>query len=379
ARVRIDDVKKKGDGLFVHLGEVMEGVLKAGDAASLDIDHSRRTKLRSNHSATHLLHEALRQTLGDHVSQKGSLVAPHRLRFDFSHQKPLADHEIAAVGDLANSYVLQNSRVTTTLMAVDDAIELGAQAQFGEKYGDEVRVVAMGDTGDELGDTGNRPWSLELCGGTHVGKTGDIGLVTVVSDAAVSSGVRRIEALTGDAARHYLQQQDARLRNAAAALKAAPADVPERVTALVEDRKRLERELAEAKKQLAMSGGSAEKAGSEKIGDVAFCGRIVSGVSPRDLKGLVDEEKSRLGSGIAALIAIDESNKAAVVVGVTNDLIAQYDAVALVREASSVVGGKGGGGRPDMAQAGGPDGGKAEEALDAIRAALDTTAKTSHA
>ena len=368
ATVRIDDVKKKGDELFVHLGEVTDGTLKLGEGAALEVDHTRRTKLRGNHSATHLLHEALRQTLGDHVSQKGSLVAPDRLRFDFSHQKPLADEEITAVGDLANAYVLQNSPVTTTLMAVDDAIELGAQAQFGEKYGDEVRVVAMGDTADSA----NRPWSLELCGGTHVKNTGNIGLVTVVSDAAIASGVRRIEALTGDAARHHLQKQDARLRDAAAALKSSPADVPERVSALVEDRKRLERELADAKKQLAMGGGSAETTGPEQIGDVAFSGRIVSGVSPRDLKGLVDEEKSRLGSGIAALIAVDESSKAAVVVGVTDDLTGKYDAVTLVRVASSAVGGKGGGGRPDMAQAGGPDGGEAKAALDAIRAALSS-------
>jgi len=370
ATVRIDDVNKKGDGLFVHSGEIIEGTLNTGDAASLEVDHARRKKLRSNHSATHLLHEALRQTLGDHVSQKGSLVAPDRLRFDFSHQKPLADEEIMTVGDLANAYVLQNSPVTTTLMAVDDAIELGAQAQFGEKYGDEVRVVAMGDTGDETNGKTNRPWSLELCGGTHVKNTGDIGLITIVSDAAVASGVRRIEALTGNAARHYLQQQDVRLRDAATALKAAPSDVPERVSALVVDRKRLERELAEVKKQLAMGGATAENAGPEKIGDLAFSGRIVSGVSPRDLKGLVDEEKVRLGSGVAALIAVDEGNKAAVVVGVTDDLTDKLDAVALVRAASAVVGGKGGGGRPDMAQAGGPDGDKAKDALEAIRASL---------
>ena len=364
--VRIDDVKKKGDGIFVHLGEVIEGTLKTGDGASLEVDHERRSKLRANHSATHLVHEALRQTLGDHVSQKGSLVAPDRLRFDFSHQKPLEDAEIDIVGDLANAYILQNSPVRTALMAVDDAIELGAQAQFGEKYGEEVRVVAMGDTHDAA----NRPWSLELCGGTHVRNTGDIGLVTIVSDAAVSAGVRRIEALTGDAARHHLQQQNARLRDAAAALKAAPYDVPERVAALVEERRRLERELADAKKKLAMGGTSAEHSGPEKIGDIAFTGRIVSGVAPRDLKGLVDEEKARLGSGIAALIAVGEDNKAAVVVGVTDDLTGKFDAVSLVREASAAVGGKGGGGRPDMAQAGGPDGGKADEALAAIRASI---------
>ncbi len=366
AKVRINDVKKKGEGLFVHLGEVSEGTLKTGDGFVLEVDHARRSKLRANHSATHLVHEALRQTLGEHVSQKGSLVAPERLRFDFSHQKPLADGEIETVADLANAYVLQNSPVTTTLMAVDDAIELGAQAQFGEKYGEEVRVVAMGDTRDES----NRPWSLELCGGTHVKNTGDIGLLTIVSDAAVSAGVRRIEALTGDAARHHLQEQDARLREAAAALKATPSDVPERVAALVDDRKRLERELADAKKQLAMGGGGTDTIGPESLGDIAFIGRIVSGVSPRDLKGLVDEEKGRLGTGIAALIAIGEDNKAAVVVGVTDDLTDRFDAVTLVKVASEAVGGKGGGGRPDMAQAGGPDGNKVQNALDAIKKAI---------
>ncbi|MDD9908725.1 MAG: alanine--tRNA ligase [Ahrensia sp.] len=368
AKLRIDDVKRKGDGLFVHIGEVVEGELTSGDAVTLEVDHDRRTKLRANHSATHLVHEALRQTLGEHVAQRGSLVAPDRLRFDFAHQKPLEAAEIEAVGDLANRYVLQNSPVTTTLMAVDDAIALGAQAQFGEKYGDEVRVVAMGDTFE--GDA--KRWSLELCGGTHVRQTGDIGLVSLVSDAAVSAGVRRIEALTGDAARHHLQLQDERLRRSAALLKTPPADVPERVAALVEERKRLERELADARKQLAMGGGGASAGGAEKLGDLSFSGRVVAGVSPRDLKGLVDEEKARLGSGIAALIAVAEDGKAAVVVGVTDDLTVtgRYDAVSLVRVASETLGGKGGGGRPDMAQAGGPDGTKAEGALNAIREAI---------
>ncbi|MEP4292915.1 MAG: alanine--tRNA ligase [Rhizobiaceae bacterium] len=373
--VDISDVKKKGDGLFVHYGKILKGKLTVGDGAQLIVDHARRSRLRSNHSATHLVHEALRQVLGDHVAQKGSLVAPERLRFDFAHPKPVAEDEMHKVDALANDYVLQNGPVTTTLMAVDDAIELGAQAQFGEKYGDEVRVVSMGT--DEQG----KPWSLELCGGTHVRNTGDIGLVTILGESAVSSGVRRVEALTGAAARDYLQSQDAKLRQAAAVLKSSPADVPIRVSALLDERKKLERELSEAKKRLAMGGGggggddgvgtaSGASGAVKQIGDVSFAGRIVEGISPRDLKGLVDEEKARIGSGIAAIAAKSEDGKAAVVVGVTDDLTDTYDAVHLVRVASAAVGGKGGGGRKDMAQAGGPEGNKCAEALAAIEAEL---------
>lgn len=370
--VDIADVKKKGDGLFVHIGKVRDGEIKVGDGAQLEVAHDRRSKLRSNHSATHLVHEALRQILGDHVAQKGSLVAPERLRFDFAHPKPVAADEMAKVDAMTNDFVLQNSEVSTTLMAVDDAIELGAQAQFGEKYGDEVRVVSMGVKDD------GQPWSLELCGGTHVRQTGDIGLVTILGESAVSSGVRRIEALTGQAARNHLQEQDAKLKEAAAALKASPADVPARVAALLDERKKLERELSDAKKRLAMGGGGAASGsadggsddGAKTIGEVSFIGRVVEGISPRDLKGLVDEDKARLGSGIAAIAAKSEDGKAAVVVGVTEDLTDKYDAVHLVRIASAAVGGKGGGGRPDMAQAGGPDGAKCDAALAAIEAEL---------
>ena len=362
--VDISDVKKKGDGLFVHLGTVRDGSIQVGDGAELVVDHARRGRLRSNHSATHLVHEALRQVLGDHVAQKGSLVAPERLRFDFAHPKPVDPAEMEQVDDLANSFVLQNGPVSTTLMAVDDAIELGAQAQFGEKYGDEVRVVSMGAKDD------GTPWSLELCGGTHVRNTGDIGLVTILGESAVSSGVRRVEALTGNAARAHLQDQDAKLKQAAAVLKASPADVPNRVAALVEERKKLERELTEAKKRLAMGGGGSSNEGPKKVGDVSFTSRVVEGVSPRDLKGLVDEEKSRLGSGVAVIAAKTEDGKAAVVVGVTDDLTDRFNAVDLVRLASQSVGGKGGGGRPDMAQAGGPNGDKCEAALAAVEGAL---------
>jgi alanyl-tRNA synthetase len=362
--VDIDDVKKKGDGLFVHLGKVRGGVIKVGDGAQLDVDRDRRNRLRSNHSATHLVHEALREVLGDHVAQKGSLVAPDRLRFDFAHPKPVETGEMQKVAELANLYVLQNGPVSTTLMAVDDAIEIGAQAQFGEKYGEEVRVVSMGARTD------GKPWSLELCGGTHARQTGDIGLVTILGESAVSSGVRRIEALTGKAARAHLELQEAKLREAAAALKSTPADVPVRVSALIEERKKLERELAEAKKRLAMGGGGGTTDQPTKIGDISYVGRVVEGVSPRDLKGLVDEEKVRLASGVVTIAAKTDDGKAAIVVGVTDDLVEKFDAVALVRLASGVVGGKGGGGRPDMAQAGGPDGDKCGEAIAAIEAAL---------
>ena len=365
ALIEISDVKKKADGLFIHMGKVAKGAVAVGDGVELIVDHERRSKLQANHSATHLVHEALREVLGDHVSQKGSLVAPERLRFDFAHPKPMESEELESVAAMSNEFVLQNSDVSTTLMAVDDAIELGAQAQFGEKYGDEVRVVSMG-----VGETG-KPWSLELCGGTHVSKTGDIGLVTLLGESAVSSGVRRVEALTGNAAREYLQAQDAKLREAAAVLKSAPADVPSRVAALIEDRKKLERELADARKAIAMGGGSGGDASApKKIGDVSFVGRIVEGISAKELKGVVDEEKQRLGSGVVALAAKSDDGKAAIVVGVTDDLTDKYNAVDLVRVASEAVGGKGGGGRPDMAQAGGPDGGKLEAALQQIEATL---------
>ncbi len=364
--VHISDVKKKGDGLFVHMGKVETGSVKVGDGALLEVDHDRRKKLRSNHSATHLVHEALRQVLGDHVAQKGSLVAPERLRFDFAHPKPVDENEMAQVDQMANAYVLQNSPVTTTLMAVDDAIELGAQAQFGEKYGDEVRVVSMGLDGDD------KPWSLELCGGTHVRNTGDIGLVTILGESAVASGVRRVEALTGSAARQYLQEQDAKLREVAGVLKSTPGEVPARVAVLVEERKKLERELTDAKKRLAMGGGGADVEGPKMVGDIAYVGRSVEGVSPRDLKGLVDEEKTRVRSGVVALAAKTDDGKAAVVVGVTDDLTDRISAVDLVRLAAVSVGGKGGGGRPDMAQAGGPAGNKTSQALKAIEAALSS-------
>ncbi|MBB4001812.1 alanine--tRNA ligase [Aurantimonas endophytica] len=370
AEIAITDTQKVANGLFVHRGKVTKGRARVGMALDLEVDHRRRTGIRANHSATHLLHEGLREVLGSHVAQKGSLVAPDRLRFDFSHPKPLSASEIGEVERLANRIILQNAPVDTRLMAVDDAIASGAMALFGEKYGDEVRVVSMGTA--EEGAKAGKAYSIELCGGTHVRATGDIGLVHVVGESAVGAGVRRLEALTGEAARAYLNEQDARVRRMAAALKVSPAEAAERVEALVEERRRLERELAEAKKRLAMAGepGAGEGAAAPKeIGGVAFLGRVLDGVAGKDLKGLVDEAKAQIGSGIVVFVGIAEG-KASVVVGVTPDLTSRFDAVALVREASAAIGGKGGGGRPDMAQAGGSETGNAAAAVAAVEAAL---------
>ncbi|MCA0434781.1 MAG: DHHA1 domain-containing protein, partial [Proteobacteria bacterium] len=314
--------------------------------------------------------EALREVLGTHVAQKGSLVAPERLRFDFSHPKPISAAELEQIEHMANEIIVQNSPVSTRLMSVDDAIAEGAMALFGEKYGDEVRVVSMG-TGLH-GAKANRPYSVELCGGTHVRATGDIGLVRVVAEGAVAAGVRRMEALTGEAARHYLDEQDRRLKAVAAALKVGPGEVLARVESLVEERRKLERELTDARKKLAMGGGAAAADGgseAEQVAGVGFLGKAVSGVAPKDLKSLADEGKKQIGSGVVVLIG-EADGKASVVVGVTEDVMPKFSAVDLVRVASAALGGQGGGGRPDMAQAGGPDGGKADAAITAIRDAL---------
>jgi alanyl-tRNA synthetase len=367
-RFRVTDTQKKLGDVFVHLGTVEEGTLTPGKALALEVDHGRRGAIRSNHSATHLLHEALRQVLGDHVAQKGSMVAPDRLRFDFSHPKPVTADELARVEDIANDIVLQNAPVTTRLMALDDARSSGARALFGEKYGDEVRVVAMGEgSGNSLG------WSVELCGGTHVKRTGDIGIITGLADSGVASGVRRLEATTGKAARHSLNKQLELAKLTAAELKVSLEEMPARILSLLEDRKKFERELSDAKKKLAMGGGgSGNGAASDvrNIGDVKLMARIVTGIDIKELKSLADEGKKQLGSGVVALVATSEDGKGSIVVGVTSDLTARFSAVDLVRKASEVLGGKGGGGKPDMAQAGGPDGAKADDALKAIEAAL---------
>ncbi len=370
SRVTVTEVHKRADGLFVHYGKVESGKIATGDAVRLTIDRARRTMVRANHSATHLLHAALRDILGSHVAQKGSLVAPDRLRFDFSHPKPISDEELDQVEELANKVALQNTPVVTRLMDRDEAVNSGAMALFGEKYGEEVRVVSMG--GRPNGLPSDKPWSVELCGGTHVGRTGDIGLIALVGEAGVAAGVRRLEALTGEAARKYLAAQERRLRAIAMTLKVRPEDAAERVAALVDERRKLERDLADARKKLAMGGGASNGAdtGIREIGSIKFLGRAVEGLAAKDLKSLADDGKKALGSGVVAIVAVADDGKAGIVVGVTPDLTERFSAVDLVRLGAEALGGRGGGGRPDMAQAGGPDGAKADAALAAIEAAL---------
>ncbi|WP_180901606.1 alanine--tRNA ligase [Martelella soudanensis] len=367
ATLRVSDTQKKGRGLFAHYATVERGEIVRGEPVSLAVDHARRSRLRANHSATHLIHEALREKLGNHVAQKGSLVAPERLRFDISHPKPLSAAELSEVEDMANEIVLQNAPVSTRLMSVDDAIAEGAMALFGEKYGDEVRVVSMGTA--TSGEKAGKTYSLELCGGTHVRSTGDIGLIRIVGESAVAAGVRRIEALTGIDARRYLTHQDEKLKALAASLKVQPDDVANRVEALLDERRRLERELTEARKQLALGGtGSADEA--EKIGDISLIAKVLQGVAAKDLKGMADTAKTDRDHTAVVFIAVAEDGKASIVVSLTADLTDRFSAVDLVRAASAAIGGQGGGGRPDMAQAGGPDGANAQATIDAVRAAL---------
>ncbi len=365
-----DTAKKLGD-LFVHSGEVTGGTLRIGEHVTLNVDSVRRNRIRANHSATHLLHEALRQILGTHVAQKGSLVSPDRLRFDFSHTKPMSADDVKAVEDMANAVLLENTSVETRLMALEEARASGAMALFGEKYGDEVRVVSMG----AMKPGANKAWSVELCGGTHVKRTGDIGVIKVVAESASAAGVRRIEALTAEGARAYLAEQDARVREAAGLLRTRPEDLIERLKAIVEEKKVLEKQLADAKRQIALGGGGTAAAASsgdavKTIGNVKLLARSVQGLNPKDLRGLIDEGKKQIGSGIVAVVGVTEDGKAGLAVGVTDDLTKTWSAVDLVKAGSEALGGKGGGGRPDMAQAGGPDGAKAGDALKAIEAAL---------
>ncbi|ORE91983.1 alanyl-tRNA ligase [Stappia sp. 22II-S9-Z10] len=373
-RFAVSDTTKAADGLFVHRGTLEAGTLKVGDAVTLQVEDARRDMIRANHSATHILHECLRRVLGDHVAQKGSLVAPERLRFDFAQPKPITEEEIAAVERAANQAVRANDVVDTRVMGVDDAIESGARALFGEKYGDEVRVVSMGrDTAAGGGrQESNRRFSVELCGGIHVTRTGDIGLITIVEESAVSSGVRRIEALTGETARRHLTAARTGLRAVASAMRVAPDEAPARVEVLVEERRRLERELEETKKKLALAGPAQAEAARE-IGGVAFVGRVVDGLPGKALKGLADEAREAAGSAVVAIVGREEG-RASVVVTVSKDLVARFSAVDLVRVGSAALGGKGGGGRPDMAQAGGPDADKADEAIAAIAAAMESAA-----
>ncbi|MEM8839764.1 MAG: alanine--tRNA ligase, partial [Pseudomonadota bacterium] len=371
ATFRVTDTQKKGGGVFVHSGIMEKSGLQNGTAVDMQIDSERRTLIRANHSATHLIHEALREVLGTHVAQKGSLVSDERLRFDFSHPKPMNEAELRQVEDMANAIVLQNAQVSTRVMAVDDAIEAGAMALFGEKYGDEVRVVSMGEA--QEGEKKGKTYSLELCGGTHVRRTGDIGVIKIVQESASAAGVRRLEALTADGARREFNDYETQLRQIAALLKVGVQDLAPRVEALLDERKRLERDLKDAKKQLALSGGSGEASADDKpidVNGVSFLGRVVRGIAPKDLKGIVDEAKTSIGSGVIALVGISDDGKAGIVVGVTDDLTSRFNAVDLVRLGSAALGGKGGGGRPDMAQAGGPNAADADKAVDEVRAAL---------
>ena len=368
-RATVRDTAKAVGRLHGHHAVIETGEIAVGDSVHLAIDTQRRDQIRANHSATHLLHAALRTRLGGHVSQKGSLVAPERLRFDFSHPTALSAAEIADIEAEVNRQIRGNAAVSTRLMTPDDAIAAGAMALFGEKYGDEVRVLSMGALADSA-------YSVELCGGTHVHALGDIALIKIIAEGAVSSGIRRIEALTGEAARLWLADRDEKLREAAGVLKASPDEVPARVAALVEDRRRLERELADAKKALALGGGGgAAPAGPERVGGVNFIGQVIDGLDPKGLRGAVDDVKARIGSGIAMIVAVNDG-RASVAVGVSQDLVSTHNAVDLLRVAVASLGGQGGGGRPDMAQGGGPDGARAADAVAAVSAALEAMPAT---
>ena len=368
AKATVSDTGKPLGRLHTHQAKLEAGALKVGDTVQLTVDAERRDRIRANHSATHLLHAALRNQLGGHVTQKGSLVAEDRFRFDFSHPKALSAEEIAEIEAQVNAQIRGNEAVSTRLMTPDDAVAAGALALFGEKYGDEVRVLSMGAADDHH-------YSVELCGGTHVRALGDIALFKIVSESAVSSGVRRIEALTGEAARQWLNGRDEALKAAAAALKTSPDEVPARVAALAEQLKKAERELADAKKALALSGsggggdGAAAGPAVEQVGDVAFLAQVVDGLDPKELRGTVDGLKKQVGSGVAMLVAVNDG-RASVAVGVTDDRTGSHSAVDLVKAAVAALGGQGGGGRPDMAQGGGPDGGAANDAVAAVKAAL---------
>ncbi|UWQ60294.1 alanine--tRNA ligase [Leisingera caerulea] len=364
---RVTDTKKV-EGLFLHIAEVTEGEVAAGQGATMEVDHDRRSKIRANHSATHLLHEALRNALGEHVAQKGSLNAADRLRFDFSHNKAMSADELAKVGAEVNDFIRQNTPVSTRIMTPDDARDLGAQALFGEKYGDEVRVVSMGRAPTGKGHDGDT-YSIELCGGTHVKQTGDIGTFVILGDSASSAGVRRIEALTGAAAVEHLEREAGRMAEVAGALKAQPADVLDRLKAMMDERKALQNEISNLKQQIAMGGGSGGGAEAKDVNGKKFLAQALQGVSGKDLRGLIDKHKQNIGSGVILLIAEDDG-KVAVAAGVTDDLTGEVSAVDVLKAAVPAVGGKGGGGRPDMAQGGGKDFSGAEEAIKAAEAVL---------
>ncbi|MEM9706892.1 MAG: alanine--tRNA ligase [Pseudomonadota bacterium] len=369
--ISVRDTQKRAGKLHVHIGEVSSGAVQAGDKVSLSIEAAMRSRTRANHSATHLLHKALRSRLGDHVVQKGSLVDAERLRFDFSHEAPVTEAQIAKIEADVNTVIRQNAPVETQVMAYTDAIDAGAVALFGEKYDDSVRVLSMG----EALERGTAPYSVELCGGTHVERTGDIALFAIVAETGVSAGVRRIEALTGEAARIYLRERADSFRSAVDALKTTPSEFYARLESLIAERKTLEKNLSEAKRALALGGGAGEETAAETIGAFRFIGKVYEDVPTKDLRGISDQLLGKLGDdGVVALIGVNKG-KAALTVNVTKSLTEKIDAVALARAGAQAVGGKGGGGRPDFAQAGGPDGEKANDAVAAIRDALSAAAQ----
>ncbi len=372
ARVEITDTQKKLGDMHVHIGTVARGTLAVGDDLELRVDADRRARLRANHSVTHLLHEALRRHLGEHVTQKGSLVAPDYLRFDFAHPKPVTARELREIEADVNARIRENVEAVTRLMTPDAAIEAGALALFGEKYGDEVRVVSMG-----RGDGAHDFYSTELCGGTHVRRTGDIGLFKITSESAVAAGVRRVEAVTGAAALDYVNREEAQLADAAALLKTSAGELPGRIAALLDEQRRLKRELADVRQKLATGGDAGTSADARDVAGIRFAARKLEDVPPRELKPMADALKKQIGSGVVALVAATDG-KASLVVGVTDDLTDRISAVELVRAGSAALGGKGGGGRPDMAQAGGPDGAGADSAIDAIEGALVQALEAAH-
>ena len=365
ARFIVRDVQKRAGDLHAHIGELVDGELALGDTVTSSVNSDRRTRIMANHSATHLMHAALRDVLGEHVTQKGSLVEEARMRFDFSHGAPVTPAEIEAIEDQVNAVIRQNQPVGVAVTSPDKAIEAGALALFGEKYGDEVRVLSMGSDFKEA----EKAYSVELCGGTHVERTGDIGTFVILSESGVSAGVRRIEVATGAEALAFLRSRAQVAVDLSDQLKVPLKDVAKKVSSLTDERKTLERQLADTKRALAMAGESGAPSGPEQINGVNLIARVADGVGGKDLRALIDEAKAQMKSGIAVFIGVNEG-KAAVAVGVTDDLVGTHSAVDLVRVAAAEVGGKGGGGRSDMAQAGGPDGTKAEAALDAVRAAL---------
>ncbi len=365
ARVTITDTIKTARGLFIHLGQVTEGEVSPGETATLDVDHDRRRAIRANHSATHLLHAALHNHLGDHVAQKGSFVGPDYLRFDFTHSGALSASELLAIEDEVNAIIRQNAATKTMETTPEKAIEAGATALFGEKYGDTVRVLSIGQNLNEA----SKPYSIELCGGTHVERSGDIALVKITSQSSVAAGIRRIEAVTGAKALEHIRAEEEALQKAADLVKSLPTDLPTKLAQLLDERRKLEREVSDLRKQVAMGGSGTTDNAAENINGTAFIGRAVQGVPPRDLRSLVDDSKAKIGSGVVVFVA-DNDGKAAIAVGVSADLVEKISAVDLVRAGSAALGGKGGGGRPDFAQAGGPNGDQAQNAIDAIKKML---------